>query len=465
METHRQEFRIGIMVLACVVSLSLMAFFFGQRPAINFGDDNQIQVRFQRAPGIKRNSPVFKNGIQIGRVVRVELVNNDREVEVAIALDRHRRIYTDEEVRVMQRLIMGDATLEFVKRLDFTGVVEEIDRAMPLVGVDSTDLMTGFTNIEGDLTRAIQNVAEAAEHLGTFIERLNSVIGTPEELQEWQASVGAVVDETRQTMASVRQTTDGISQFVNDPAIQHNVRQVIGDLPDVLERSRVLVSESTLFVQDTRALIEQGSISLDNLTVGLERVTRTLDVITNIANQVEGDVPEIVAAVRRSAIRLESLFTELSFMVENFRQADGTVMRLMRDPEAYNKLLATLDNVERITDEVDWMLRVDVKPIAHNVKILTDKAARDPAIFIRNSLRPEPPIKPMPCCFGRGLLAPSFPRTRIIDGEIVGIVSEVPVSVNRTQQTRTVSPIHREAVLPMPSAGRIVHTDPRFPDF
>jgi len=466
METQRQEFRIGIMVLACIISLSLMAVFFGQRPTINFGgDDSQIQVRFQRAPGIKRNSPVFKNGIQIGRVVRVELVNNDREVEVTIALDRNRRIYTDEEVRVMQRLIMGDATLEFVKRLDFVGVIEEIDRAIPLVGVDTTDLMSGFQNIEGDLTRAIQNVAEAAEHMGSFIERLNSIIGTPEELLAWQANVGAVVDETRLTMASVRQTTDGISQFVNDPVIQDNVRQMVGDLPDVIERSRVLVNESTLFVHDARALIEQGGVSLDNLALGLERVTRTLDVITNIANQIEGDVPEIVTAVRRSAVRLESLFTELTLMVENFRQADGTVMRLIRDPEAYEKLLATLDNVERITDEVDWMLRVDVKPIAHNIKILTDKAARDPAIFIRNFLRPEPPIKPMPCCFGRGLFAPTFSRTRIIDGEIVGIVSETPVSVNRTPQSRTINPLRYETTLPMPSAGRIVHTDPRFPDF
>jgi len=473
METQRQEFRIGIMVLACIASLTLMTVFFGKAPTMNFGDDSQVLVRFQRLPGIKRNSPVFKNGVQIGRVTRVELVNNDREVEVTVSLDRRRKVYTDEEVRVQQRMIMGDASLEFVKRLDFTGKIEEIDPAIPLVGVDSSDLMSGLNNIEGDLSRAIQNVAEAAGHLGTFVERLNSVIGTPDEFTAWQANVGAVVEETRQTMASVRQTTDGISRFVNDPDVQSNVRQVIGDLPDVIERSRVLVGESTLFVQDARTLIEKGSISLDNLTAGLEKVTRTLEVVTKIADQVEGDVPEIVAAVRRSAIRLESLFSELTLIVENFRHADGTVKRLIRDPEAYEKLLATLDNVEKITDEVDWMLRVDVKPIAHNVKILTDKAARDPAIFIRNLLRKEPPIKTMPCCFGgRTFSGPLYPPTTIIDGEIVEILSEVPVSVNRAlprlnvaQQSRTTSPIRYETVQPRPSEGRIVNVDPRYSDF
>ena len=472
METRHQEFRIGIMVLACIASLILMTVFFGKRPTMNFGEDNQVQVRFQRAPGVKRNTPVLKNGVQIGRVTRVELVNNDREVEITVSLDRQKKIYTDEECRVQQRLVMGDAYLEFVKRLNFAGEFKEIDRAIPLVGVDSSDIMSGFTNIEGDLTRAIQNVSEAAEHLGTFIERIGSVVGTPEELKEWQSNFGAVVNETRQTMESVRRTTDGISHFVNDPEIQHNVRKMVSDLPDVIERSRALVGESTLFVHDARTLLEKGSTSLDNLTAGLENVTRTLDTITKIANQVEGDVPEIIAAVRRSAIRLETFFSELTLVVENFRQADGTVKRLIRDPEAYEKLMATLDNVEKITDEIDWMLRVDAKPIAHNVKILTDKAARDPAIFIRSLWRKEPPIKSLPYCFGSSMvMAPSFPRMMVIDDEVVEIVSEVPVPVERaqrrnvTQQSRTVNPVYREVVLPTPSAGRIVHIDPRYPEW
>jgi len=114
---------------------------------------------------------------------------------------------------------------------------------------------------------------------------------------------------------------------------------------------------------------------------------------------------------------------------------------------------------------MDWMLRVDVKPIAHNVKVLTDKAARDPAIFIRNLLQKEPPVKTLPIRFGSGMLfASSFPRTMIIDGEVVEIISEVPIPVNRTPQHRTANPIRYETPLPSPSIGRIVNVDPRYPE-
>jgi len=492
METQRQEFRIGIMVLACIVSLVLMTFFFGRQPVVNFrSGESAIQVRFQRAPGVKRNTPVLKAGIQIGRVTRVELVEKDQQVEVTINIDRGRKLYTDEECRIRQTIIMGDASLEFVKRLNFVGEAKELDfKAIPyLVGMDSGDLVSGLGNIEGDISKAIQSVSDAAEQIGGFMERLNNAIGSPEEFTVYQQKFSAVVDETRQTMASLRQTTDGIGQFINDPDVQKNVRQLLNDLPDVIERSRVLVSESTLFVQETRELIEKGSVSVDNLSAGIEKVARAMEVVTKITDQVGDDVPEIVSAVKRSSLRLESLFSELTMIVENFRKADGTVKRLIRDPEAYEKILATLDNVEKITDEVDWMLRADFKPIAHNVKVLTDKAARDPAVFIRNLLRKEPPIKTLPRSFSRGMYAtvPYYPPMTIIDGEVVEVLEEVPVQVHRTskstlslprrpatQRSQSASPIyyetqsyepHYESAMPMPSEGRIVNVDPRYPDF
>lgn len=457
METQRQEFRIGIMVLACIVSLILMMFFFGKQRVVNFGTgENTILVRFQRAPGIMRNTPVFKNGIQIGRVTRVELVDRDQMVEVTIHLDRQRKLYTDEECRIQQQVITGNTSINFVKKLNFTGKVEELDpQSIPyLVGISSSDLLSGFGNLESDLTRVVQGVAG-------FMDRLNSVIGTPEELEKYQAKILDIVAETRLTMNSMRQATDGIGRIVNDPDVYENVRKTIVDLPDVIERTRMLVGESTLFVRETRGLVEKGSDSLENISAGLEKVSRTLEVITKIVDQVEDDVPETISAIKRSAIRLESLFSELTMIVQNIRSGDGTVMRLIRDPDAYKKILATLDNVEKITDEVDWMLRTDAKPIAHNVKVLTDKAARDPAIFIRNLLRKEPPIKNMPYCFGREMCGtPSCYPMTFIDGEYVEVLEEIPISVAR--QCRTTSQSRYETAEPMPSEGRIVNVDPRY---
>ncbi|MDR3183086.1 MAG: MlaD family protein [Planctomycetaceae bacterium] len=464
METNRYELRIGIMVLAAIVCLVLMTVFFGKQSIVNFGSDYTIQVRFQRTPGIKRNSPVFKNGVQIGRVSKVELVDQDREVEITLLLDKKRRIYTNEECRIRQTVIMGDASLEFVKIMNFAGKVEEIDIAIPLVGSGSGDIMNGITNIEGDLSLAIQNVSAAAENLGGFIERINAALGSTEEFQERRTRVETLFNETRATMASFRQVTDGVNQYVNDKPLKDNVTKIVNELPDVIERSRTLVGDSAQFVQDARKFVEKGSQSLEKLSGSVETFAK-------VSEQVGSDAPEIITSVKKTADRLSAFFDDLSVVLQTAQSSDGTIKRLMRDPALYEKLLATLDNAEKITEEADLLLRTEIRPITGNVRILTDKAARDPAVFIRNLLRKEPPVKNLPYWGGETVYEEPLVRSRckipflnfrkptlptpvetvpieeiLLDGDIIedGVI------------------IEESAVGAIPPEGRIVPADPRY---
>jgi ABC-type transporter Mla subunit MlaD len=462
------------MVLSVIVCLVLMTVFFGKQSIINFGSDYTVQVRFQRTPGVKRNSPVFKNGVQIGRVSKVELVDQDREVEITLLLDRKRQIYTNEECRIRQTVIMGDASLEFAKIMNFTGKVEEIDRAIPLVGSGSGDIMNGFADIEGDLSRTIQNVSAAAENLGGFIERINTVLGSTEEFKARQAKVAELFNDTRSTMAAFRQVTDGINHYVNDPNIKENVKKIIGDMPEVIEHGRILVGESTQFVQDARRLVERGNTSLDKLNGGV-------DTLAELSKQIGGDAPEIIASVKKTADKLSAFFDDLMMILQNAQQSDGTVKRLMRDPAVYEKLLAVLDNAEKMTEEADMLLRTEVKPITSNVKILTDKAARDPAIFIRNLLKKEPPVKNLPY-WGDALGSDGVQDETVVRGH-----RRLPfLNGRRPVQPIPFVPLHTEEIeiLPanenipaertviieesagdiIPPEGRIVTADPRYSD-
>jgi methyl-accepting chemotaxis protein len=370
-------------------------------------------------------------------------------------------------------MITGDASLEFVKLVNYPGKIEEINPDIPLVGGAPSDLMNGFSNIEGDLTKAINSVADAAGNLGGFIDRVNSAIGTPEEFQARQRKFEAIVDESRSTMASMRQLTDGANRFVGDPEIQQQVRKILNDLPEVIEKSRTLVGESTNFVQDARSLVERGNTSLDKLSGGLEKVAKLADTIVNLSDKIEGDVPEIVTAIKKSAVKLESLFDEITMIIEGVRNSDGTVKRLMRDPALYEKVLATLDNVEQITDEVNMILQTDMKPIANNVKLLTDKAARDPAIFIRNLIRKEPPTKVLPF-WGDSRSCSSHvvqPDDTIIEETIV-VEPVMPIRaahvLKRTPSPQPLPRLHtiKQVVAEdvVPNEGRVISVDPRYPN-
>lgn len=391
------------MVLAAIVSLVFLTISFGKKSIVSFGDEYTIMVRFERAPGINRNSPVLKNGVSIGRVSKVELVDGDREVEVSMLLPRKRKIYTDEVCRIRQTVIMGEASLEFVKIPNFKGEKKEVDPDMPIAGSPPTDLLSGFSSMEGDLTQAIHHVSDAAVQMGEFIDRANTFIGTPEEMKERRGQFDVVLNESRLTMSAVREFSEGANRFINDPKLQADTKKIIENLPDLLDRSRKLLDEAQLFVKDGRSLMEKGNTSLDKIDRGLDKAENALDGVVKITDSMQGNVPEFMESLKKSAKKLESFLDELTSIVEAVNKADGTIKKLMRDPEMYEKLLKTVDNVEQLTAEVNRMLRVDVKPIANNVKVLTDKAARDPSIFIRNLLRKQPPTKGSLPIWGDGL--------------------------------------------------------------
>ncbi|MDR0705998.1 MAG: MlaD family protein [Planctomycetaceae bacterium] len=410
MDTQQREFRIGVMVLAALIGLVVLMVFFGKQSIVNFGGEYMIRVRFQRTPGISRNSPVFKNGVKIGRVSNVQLVDQDREVEVSILIANARKLYTNEECHIRQTVIMGEASLEFAKKANFTGKIEEIDPDKPLVGGTPSDLMSGFSSIESDLTRTINSISDAAVQFSNiaarasdFFDRINSFIGDSEDLNARRTLFEDMFNEMRMTMKSMNQLADEGNKFIGDPVIKNNVRKFITDMPDIVERSRTLIDGSNQFVLDARSLVERGNLSMDKIVRGLEKAERAFESVSKIADNIQDDIPEFVTTLKQSAVKLNSLFDELTMIAEGFRNADGTVKKLMRDPEMYEKLLVILDNIEQITDDVDKMIRTDIKPIAGNINILTDKAARDPAIFIRNLIRKQPPIKGSLPIWGDGL--------------------------------------------------------------
>ncbi|MEJ1731091.1 MlaD family protein, partial [Escherichia coli] len=89
-------------------------------------------IEFPEAPGVTDASPVRKSGILIGRVVRVELLDEGGAL-VTAEIERGRRLFNDEVCRI-NRTLLGDSTLEFVKRREFNEEKKEIPAGTTLHG-------------------------------------------------------------------------------------------------------------------------------------------------------------------------------------------------------------------------------------------------------------------------------------------------------------------------------------------
>jgi ABC-type transporter Mla subunit MlaD len=78
----------------------------------------------------------------------------------------------------------------------------------------------------------------------------------------------------------------------------------------------------------------------------------------------------IIASVEGSAANLDALLEQLVNLTRSINQGQGTVGRLVHDEEIYLQIKDTVKNI----DDVSKKLR----PILNDVRVFTDKIARDP---------------------------------------------------------------------------------------
>ncbi len=88
--------------------------FFGAAP--NFlARRYRVTINFPAAPGVAADTPVRKNGVNIGRVKKVTLLNDDAGVDLELELNDEFQIKSGELCKVgTGSLITGDAIVEFV---------------------------------------------------------------------------------------------------------------------------------------------------------------------------------------------------------------------------------------------------------------------------------------------------------------------------------------------------------------
>ncbi|MDR1924607.1 MAG: MlaD family protein [Planctomycetaceae bacterium] len=397
MDSKYKELWVGVTVLTAIISLVALTIYFGKGETVRFGEEYTIKVRFQRTPGIAKRSPVYKNGVKIGLVTSVELVDEDREVEITIRLPEARKIYTDEECRVRQTVIMGDATLEFVKDINFKGEIKLVGSdSPPLVGRESNDILRSFSNLEGDLNKTLQVISGAVERIGEFVDRANIIIGTPDDAKVRHDRIDEVVAELQQTMSAIRAFSSQAGSFVGDQKLQNDFKQIVSSLPEILSKSQSLFSNAESLLSEGRGFVKHGNDSLSKVDAAVGNITK-------ITEQAKDDIPDIMNSLKTSSTKLQMLFEEIILMVRAFQKSEGTIGRMLHDPEAYEKLLETLNNIEKITKDVNLLIRTDIKPISTNLRHLSDEIARDPSIFIRNLIKKRPPVKGGLPVWGDGL--------------------------------------------------------------
>ena len=350
MDERTLQIRVGVVVVTAAMIAFLLVLFFGGGRFMILERQKTIYLKFPQAPGVTVQTPVRKNGILIGRVTDVQLLDEGGVVLTA-KLDSRRKVLRNEAVRIGTASLLGDAILEFVPSNLPGGSREEIEDGEFIAdGLVASDPLRVLVGLEDKLGGAIRSIEGAGLEVTVLARNLNTIVGNNQE--QFQR----VIMKSEQAIDRFRSAMVTVDELVGDPEVRQQIKTTLAGLPQLMREAQTTLTEARGTLNSFREMSTRANKNLANL----EQFT------TPLAER--GD--ELAEALASSVENVDALLSQLADFSEALNNREGTLGQLLHDRDLYDRLERSAGNIEDASRQL--------RPILNDVRILTDKLATDP---------------------------------------------------------------------------------------
>ncbi len=397
MEENGYRFGVGVLVLASALIGVLLVVFFGAAPTF-WVKRHRVIIQFPAAPGVEIDTPVRKNGVKVGRVAGVRLQPGDNGVYLDLELDSKYEILHGETCRIgTGSLITGDGVVEFIQptetilvdRFDGktgtpkNGMLEPDERAMAQTVMKDGDFLSGglvagdpmnlIVDMQSNFATTLSSIERAAARIDSLAAGVQDVMGGSDgDIQE-------MVGQTKQAIINFNQATDSVRRVFD----QIENSRVPEALARVLDKLPTIIDEAENVVVQTKATLK----SFEEVGVNFQEVGKTAnETVANIRDftaPLKGEGGRVLEEAVNTLHNLDLLVTDLRKFSQRLNNGQGTVAKLIEDDQLYYSLVNSLENIEQVTNRL--------QPIINDVRVFTDKVARDPGqLGVRGALSGRP---------------------------------------------------------------------------
>ena len=310
-----KEFKVGLIAL---VSGVLLYYGFNYLKGKDFfSPTNKYYAIYENVDGLNKSNPVIVNGLAVGRVSRINLIQ-DKDNLILVELD------------VDENIVLGDSTVASLSNTDFLGSKGIILTIGPLNNpIEPGDTLISF--VDRGLTEILESAQPVASNLNTTITRINEILiglkgsgekinSTLGELQKTSVSVNAIIDENQVKLADI-------------------------------------MSSTTL-------LIKRLNAKLDKLDPMVEKTEGVLDSLNSL------EINKTLASIRYTLDNLDQT-------VDKVTNENGTIGRLMNDDSVYNSLNQTLQDLDKLIIHMDQYPKHFFAPLGKSHKKIMKDLEKD----------------------------------------------------------------------------------------
>lgn len=358
MDDRTIQFRVGVLVLATAIIASILIARFGDLPGLT-KDQYTLYVRFPQAPGVTADTPVYKSGILIGRVVQTTLLDDGGGVVVTLKIDGSRVLKSNEICRIGTSSILGDAMLEFVPSgtrlaVEAYGDGDYLDGIVaqdPLRVMESaTTVLDMLSSLEEDVRLALVSIEGAGQRVGDFAVSLAAVIdNNQDQVRRILTKAEKGMDRFDETVDSINRAASSIDTVFGDEELRISLQQALDVVPQ-------LITDSTEVLDLLKGVAARADQNLRNL----EGITEPFgERGLQFADAIQGGMED-----------LDTILSQLVVFTEAINNKEGSLGQLIHSRDLYDRLNDSAANIEHLSRRL--------RPIVEDARVFADKVARDP---------------------------------------------------------------------------------------
>lgn len=323
---------VGLFVLGSLSVLGVLMVMFGEMPFILGGQQWELRiVGVQEAEGIAEGTPVYMNGVEIGRVRRLEFKKPNRPglgVDVVADIRDQFSIPRGSLAKLYApSLGLGQGKVNIiVNTKDFTEQ-EPKDGTAAIRGF-ATSMFSELipADFTDQLTRTVEHIGTLAAKTTPLIEKLGLLVEprSIDDLNQPTAQEQGLTANMATVVERVDHLVANVNKVLGDQNVQGDVRDAVSDL-----------RQSSTALRDAAELLrDRGDSITGKIDVGVDETRENLDQTFH----------RLIAVLDN----LDATTKELAHLVNHVTDGKGTAGLLVNDDRLYEEGVLALKRLDEV---------------------------------------------------------------------------------------------------------------------
>ncbi|HEX4495278.1 MAG TPA: MlaD family protein [Thermoanaerobaculia bacterium] len=369
MSPKGQEVRVGLLILVAIVVLTGGIFVLGSKKNL-FKHKTHYYTELSSVSGLKRNSPVQLDGVDVGTIERVILSEDPRKTEIRVWI----RLDEEYEARirgpldptaVQKGLVPSRVRIKTIGLLGDKYIdINSGSAAYPPIPEDGKIPAAPPTNVDALFASGedvMDNVVEITHSLNTILSRMEKGQGLLGQLtsdspegRRLLDSLTSAADSLNRITSQVENGKGLIPRLLNDRAMGDQLAQSLDRFQNLLDQAQHgpgilpgLINDPAARTElnDTLASLHQVSKDLQGFTAGLDSSDALLPRL--VKDKEYGR--EITEQIRQMVKSLNEVSAKLD-------RGNGSAAKLINDPKIYDAVNDIVVGVNQ-SRTLRWLLR------------------------------------------------------------------------------------------------------------